>query len=432
MAVIDHIDGPNRDIYLSVDTFNGEIHPIDIYKEMRALRRADETLRNFDVFLSAKGNDPKGGGKFTERYVICNLGTRIVPYDQTGSLTITGTVITDDGQEGISCFDKTLLTPGVLVDLNYVPPQVEVVRAEAELAAILQISFNDVVCIDQTNGYSGTGLAPNGFQIGTRRAPSNNIFDADLIVHETGLNVYNFLNSYTFSDESFGVEPHVVKGDNVLGVNLNIDELSNVDDVEFRDLQITGYLDTNNVVRDCIVYDLHNVNNFIYNSVLSGTLYINANTSIQSCWISPSAPARTVTLDFEGNVVSVLISDWAAGHIHLKGLVPGSFVGFVGEGILSIDADCTGGAVTYGGAILFDGTNSELPDMLVDFTISKQSFDKVTTDLTAIGTQVTDLWQLQGLDIGNPLTVTPTSRIAGIISQAITGDGSTTTTVTRT
>jgi hypothetical protein len=43
-----------------------------------------------------------------------------------------------------------------------------------------------------------------------------------------------------------------------------------------------------------------------------------------------------------------------------------------------------------------------------------------------------DLHKIQGLDSGNPMTVTPTSRAAGSIQQTISGDGETTSTVTRT
>ena len=46
-------------------------------------------------------------------------------------------------------------------------------------------------------------------------------------------------------------------------------------------------------------------------------------------------------------------------------------------------------------------------------------------------TQLDELHKLQGLDASNPMTVTPTSREAGSISQTISGDGSTTSTVTR-
>lgn len=125
--LIDHIDGANRLIYLSIETVNTSIHPIDIYKEMRTLRRTIEELRQYDVFLKAYGNVDKGGGKSTERYVQTIQNTKIIPWDATQEITITGTIITDDGQEGIAVFDRTSLSPGVEVDINYVPPQVEII-----------------------------------------------------------------------------------------------------------------------------------------------------------------------------------------------------------------------------------------------------------------------------------------------------------------
>ena len=128
MPVIDHIDPVNRDIYLHADTVGVDLEPMDIYTEMRTLRRTIESLRPYDVFLSAKGRDPKGSGKFTERYVVCNQGTRIIPYDTTQILTVVGTIITDDEQEGVACFDRSPLSPTTQVDINYIPKQVEIIE----------------------------------------------------------------------------------------------------------------------------------------------------------------------------------------------------------------------------------------------------------------------------------------------------------------
>lgn len=148
MALIDHIDGVNRDIYLSAATVGASIHPIDIYKEVRTLRRTNESLRYFLPFLQAKGYEAKGGGKFTERYVICLGGTRIIPYNVSHTLTVTGTIITDDGQEGIACFDRSPLSTTTRIDINYVPPQVEVITVAsgdgvlaAEQLALLQATL---------------------------------------------------------------------------------------------------------------------------------------------------------------------------------------------------------------------------------------------------------------------------------------------------
>jgi hypothetical protein len=148
MAVIDYIDGPNRDIYLSAETVLADFEPMDAYKEMRTLRRTDESLRKYDVFLEAKGYEPTGGGKFTARYVVQLDGTRFIPYDTSHELTVVGTVITDDGQSGVNCFDRSPLSPSVIVDINYIPPQVEIIErgtsglTDEESAAILGLQLD--------------------------------------------------------------------------------------------------------------------------------------------------------------------------------------------------------------------------------------------------------------------------------------------------
>jgi hypothetical protein len=137
MALIDYIDGVNRDIYLHEDTVGASIHPIDIYKEYRTLRKDDETLRVWAPLMLAKGNDAKGSGKYTERYVVLLDGARIIPFDTDQTLTVVGTVITDDGQEGIACFDRLPLSGTTIVHINYVPPQVEVVTISTGDAATI-------------------------------------------------------------------------------------------------------------------------------------------------------------------------------------------------------------------------------------------------------------------------------------------------------
>lgn len=55
----------------------------------------------------------------------------------------------------------------------------------------------------------------------------------------------------------------------------------------------------------------------------------------------------------------------------------------------------------------------------------------VRTELTPELTEIGEIHAIHGLDIANALTVTPTLRAAGAITQAITGDGTTSTIVTR-
>ncbi len=161
--MVDYVDGPNRLIYLDATTVNASINPIDIYREVRTMRKDNENLRKFNNFIKGDGNVPKGGGKSTERYFTLLQGTRIVPYDISHIITVTGTLITDDGQEGVLAFDRTNLTEGVEVDINYVPPQVEVITVttgsgvteQDKIDITNQVWSNAVRTLTSSSGGSG-------------------------------------------------------------------------------------------------------------------------------------------------------------------------------------------------------------------------------------------------------------------------------------
>lgn len=68
-------------------------------------------------------------------------------------------------------------------------------------------------------------------------------------------------------------------------------------------------------------------------------------------------------------------------------------------------------------------TNAELTTALSGFS-TQASVD-------AVAVKVGDIWQLEGLDSANVLTVTTSARTVGSIVQAIAGDSETSVTVTR-
>jgi hypothetical protein len=85
-------------------------------------------------------------------------------------------------------------------------------------------------------------------------------------------------------------------------------------------------------------------------------------------------------------------------------------------------------------AITTSSTIGTLLKTNIDATISSRSTltaANVRTELTPELTEIGEIHAIHGLDIANALTVTPTSRTSGAITQAITGDGTTSTIVTR-
>ena len=93
------------------------------------------------------------------------------------------------------------------------------------------------------------------------------------------------------------------------------------------------------------------------------------------------------------------------------------------------------------------GSNNNIVDVLIATGVSIVPSNSAGLQLVSVGTGLSEaqdatltlietlteeLHRLRGLDAANPVTITPTSETAGDISLAITGDGETTSTATRT
>jgi hypothetical protein len=144
MPVVASWDGVARHIHLAQGVT--DVHPIDdIYREYREERRTNEAFRVWEPFMRAVGNDPKGGGKFTPRYLLLLQGAKIVPYDEDAIINITGEVLADD-QTSPVYFES--LSPGTTVLVNYTPPTAEIIQVGtsgltlAESQALLDINTN--------------------------------------------------------------------------------------------------------------------------------------------------------------------------------------------------------------------------------------------------------------------------------------------------
>ena len=202
--VIDFIDGPNRLIYLRAGVIS--FHPVDdIYKEVRNLRRLDEDLRQFDMFIEAGGNIEKSPGNFTPRFAILLLGTKIVPNGDQQTMQVLGEVFTDDPND-TNVFDTSMLPPGTNIFFDYTPSSAELINAffTEELALLLQ-SLHTTVYLDSVNGIAGATTG-NGYS----NRPSNNLADTiaiaendrvTKIIARSNLTVDQALEGYTVTSE---------------------------------------------------------------------------------------------------------------------------------------------------------------------------------------------------------------------------------------
>lgn len=148
-------DYSNKRIFLGPDSVGVDVLPIDIYREHRERRRLFATNeRRFFPMVSAFGNQPAGPSN-TPRFTNLAAGVRLVPFDVSHQPLIRGNLIsTADGLAGRDLFDRAPLSVGVEVDVDYQPPQVEIIEVNTgsaltpeqstQLAAMHLILFADV------------------------------------------------------------------------------------------------------------------------------------------------------------------------------------------------------------------------------------------------------------------------------------------------
>lgn len=420
VPVIDHIDTTLKRIFLKIGV--REYHPIDdIYKEVRYMRRTDESLQKFKCFVSQGGNIFKGGGKYTPRYIIYNWGYRVVPANEAHNLYVSGEQITDDGQSGPDCMDTTLLSPGVSVVIHYEPPSAEIVRAEAELAAIKYIGFNGGVSYS-SSGYEGQGSAPDGTQIGYRKAPSSNLNDAHDMMMAYGLNNLYLMSSAILENVDFS-HGHKFIGDSPGKVSLDIRATGITDYCEFIDLFVFGTVSgVINIWRECIIGPTINANSFIYNSAIYGTVEVLHNLSMQSCWIHPDAPNQEFILDLKNRPIAIIISSWHSGRVRVKNMIDGSFVAVSGSGgRMVLDATVTGGDCVYAGSIGLENIDGATPTNLKNSTVADQVWQHAAAVL--VEKQIEEMYGFSGYKLGGPATYNQNGTIAyENKSVTITGD----------
>lgn len=304
--VIDYIDGPNRRIYLLQGV--SEFHWIeDIYREYIELRSIDEDLRKFLPFLRQAGNDPKGGGKYTPRYVTLLAGTRVVPYDENILITVTGEAITDNADVDPDPFDTTTRTQPL--KLYITPPASELVKAADELIAIQRMAFDEVITVNVESGSSGTE-----WPIGTLGQPVNNLAD--------GLTISAVNDIYTFSvlvdtiiDSGADYRGMTFIGASKTKTRIDVSEAAQVNNCEFYDAHVTGTLDGDSTLHSCVIDNLNYVTGFIEQCVLdAGTIMLGAGATAHflDCW-SGVPGVSTPTIDMGGAGQALAMRNYNGG-----------------------------------------------------------------------------------------------------------------------
>jgi hypothetical protein len=171
-------------------------------------------------------------------------------------------------------------------------------------------------------------------------------------------------------------------------------------------------------------------------SPVSGPCYITPLTTNVAIFTKYPGGTGTKTLvDATASAGMPAITDVRFGTSYASGALTGSaYIPSAGSVAFGVPVDNTTGTATLTAADVRAAiglATANLDTQLAAIPTAAGNASAVRTELTPELTEITEVHAIHGLDLANALTVTPTSRTSGAITQAITGDGTTNTVVTR-
>lgn len=243
-----------------------------------------------------------------------------------------------------------------------------------DLNSLQAASFGQEVSLDVTSAFSGTT-----FPIGTGGNPVNNLADAYAIAESRGIHRIKIYESMTFSGSDFS-EGYEFEGVNASAVTVTINPSSEVSNCTFKNLTVQGTLDNANIIRECSILNILNINGFIFQCALAGTITLGggAQSTIMSCYSGVAGGGNTPIIDMGGSGQALLLRDYSGG-VKITNKTGTDAVSLdLTSGQVIIDSTVTAGDITVRGVgkITNNSTGSAVvvEELLTSANLNKAAF----------------------------------------------------------
>ncbi len=208
-----------------------------------------------------------------------------------------------------------------------------------ELDAIQYSSYQNAVWIDAVNGSPGTE-----YPIGTPESPVDNIVDAKSIAVTKGFNKIIIIGTLTINT-GVDLTGLIIEGINKLTCFAVVEPAAIVVDTFWYNLTITGTLDHNSFMKECILENLTYSEGDIHGCELYGTIVMGGTEGVE-IWNSYSGrkgPTDSPIIDMNNLNVNCAIHNFT-GHIQIRNMTQG-IIGLHGYGRVTIESTVSGGMV---------------------------------------------------------------------------------------
>lgn len=324
---------------------------ITIQNLLNAIRQWEDELSSMDIgpVASAAGKEPLGAG-VTVGITLTLLNNWRLAFEARSGPTYIQCKVSGGNLVGTHLYGviyPTAFTQVVLTASSSATLQ--------ELSAIQYSSFNNAVTVDVVNGVVGTV-----YNIGTLENPVNNIADALIIAAERGFELFHIHGDLTLGAgdvvAGFGFEGYSPDKTTII-----IGDATETLGCEFKECTVTGTLDGDVVLEQCVVATLSYVNGEIRKSNLVGpiTLGGGANALFKDC--CSSSPTVPPVIDMGGSGQNCIFHDYS-GAIHFKNMTGVNYLGGqLDGGKIILDFTITSGTVmVVGVGLLIDSTGAPI------------------------------------------------------------------------
>jgi hypothetical protein len=198
--------------------------------------------------------------------------------------------------------------------------------------------FNGVVTVDEVNGVAGTV-----YPIGTPMMPGNNLQDAKIIANYRGFNIIFVIGSLTVANVD--LTGFTLKGVNAANSSITLDSSAVLTRCEFRDIQVSGYLDGECLLRDCYVNGVNYFSGIFHECAFTEapvTLSGMFPAILLNC-SSASYTDQSVVIDCANGTVPLIIRNWSGNIKIINRNIDGVYSSINFNGYCELDSSITAG-----------------------------------------------------------------------------------------
>lgn len=246
---------------------------------------------------------------------------------------------------------------------------------------------------------------------GTPRRRVNNISDALIIAAVRGLNEYDIKGSFTITED---VSNSRIWGNTDRFTSLTFDTSSITNNLIIEECYLDGDLNGVLTIQNSRLGSILDFDGSLKSCVIEGPIVLNSGSTndvfLEDCRSAIAGLGRPV-VDVNGANINLSIRNYTGG-ITISGVDKGNNISVdCISGTVEFDSTCTNGTARVGGTVeLIDNSG---PGFIINQERSVKTLASGGSLTPQQANQLSELWQIAGLDINNPLVITDILKQSG-------------------